>query len=423
MPSYRTSGSIILFAPSTTPGAVSVLMAQSKKGEFGFIGAKGQPFEQSLLDSAQRGFDEATGGVLQVDGKLMKEVAQAARGAQGRVIWNKDAALFFVPLACLPGDAARPEFLPVQHQLMLQNPLFDQSFKKRPKLQWCDISWNEASQSLTASIHQLADWTIQDLECEAFKDWFKQNVEKFAGTAQPPVTHAPCSTPFARDYLAGARGLFRSIPSYCKRASINERLQACDTLFQSLSRMLTEVLSGCNAVSREDVADLDSLFATVSEATLLLQQFADEVPPSAERKEFNRRCNDLAELCEDCSKRAHQVEARPADAKPAVGVAAPQTLPPAPVTPTQEKASNAVASDSQQHRWASKKTSELQLPAGLEGLLASGKPGSFRFDDSKTHWSARVGASAKEAATQLNCKHAGCLTTALQSGFCRMHGC
>ena len=112
VPSYRTSGSIILFAPSATPGAVSVLMAQSKKGEFGFIGAKGQPFERSLLDSAQRGFDEATGGVLQVDGKLMKEVAQAARGAQGRVIWNKDAALFFVPLACLPGDAARPEFLP-----------------------------------------------------------------------------------------------------------------------------------------------------------------------------------------------------------------------------------------------------------------------------------------------------------------------
>jgi hypothetical protein len=47
---------------------ISVLMAQSKKGEFGFIGAKGQPFERSLLDSAQRGFDEATGGVLQVDG-------------------------------------------------------------------------------------------------------------------------------------------------------------------------------------------------------------------------------------------------------------------------------------------------------------------------------------------------------------------
>ena len=421
-PSYRTCGSIILFTPSATPGAISVLMAQSKNGKFGFIGAKGQPSEQSLLETAQRGFDEATGGVLQVNGKLMKEMSQAARGAQGRVIWNRDAALFFVPLACLPGDAARPEFLPMQHQLMLQNPLVDPSFKKRSALQWCDISWNEASQSLTSSIHQLADWTVQDLECEPFKDWFKENAPPTGGAtrARPQVTHAP----LVRDYLSGAKGIFQSIPGFCKRKPIDERLQACDNLFQRLSSLLTAVLSECSAVGREDRADLDSLFATVSEATLLLQVIADELPPSAERRAFNRRCNDLAELCEASAKRAQQPEAHPEAAKPAIDVPTPQTLHPAPVTPVQEALSHTFASGFQQHRWTSKQAAALQMPADLEGLLASGKPFKFTFDGSKTKApgsSAWVGASAQGVPTHFACKRAGCLTAAVQGGLCRFH--
>jgi hypothetical protein len=369
VPNSRCSASIILFAPSKSPGCLSVLMAQSKNGKIGFIGAKCQTHEKSLLETAQRGFDECTGGVWQVvdakgDQHLTPEVAQAASGVHGRVIWNKEAALFLVPVPCLSRDKVSPYELPEQHKRRLQNPAVPQDFKRKQALAWCDLAWNEASKSLTANIpgdHTgLADWTIRDLECEPFKDWFKQNVglatqmaraqpvvpqpaqapmhhlpvqpaevshSTGAASPEPPpckffaagfckrgqscafkhvVVHsrappdpaAPSASSWISDYVSGAKVIFLSIPTYCMKRPKEERLRACDDRLKRLSGILAAVISGCAAAGPEHLADRDKLFTTVSETCLQLQQIADELDRSQERREFVCRCNDLADLCE-----------------------------------------------------------------------------------------------------------------------------
>ncbi len=387
VPNPRCSASIILFAPSKSPGCLSVLMAQSKNGKFGFIGAKCQTHEKSLLETAQRGFDESTGGVWQVidargDQQLTPEVAQAATGVHGRVIWNEDAALFLVPVPCLPRDKASPDELPEQHKRRLQNPAVPQDFKRKLALAWCELGWNEASKSLTANMpgnHTgLADWTIRDLECEPFKDWFKQNVgpatqmaraqPAFSQPAHAPMHHvsvepamtshstgaansgpapckffaagfckrgqscafkhvehrsapapaapstaapapaaaAPSASSWIGDYLAGAKAIFLSIPTYCMKRPKEERLRACDDQLQRLSGALAAVISGCATAGPEHLADLNKLFTTVSETCLQLQQIADELDRSQERRDFICRCNDLADLCEREKKKARQ---------------------------------------------------------------------------------------------------------------------
>ena len=408
------SASIVLFAPSAT-GGISVLMAQSKNGKFGFTGATSQPYEKSLFETAQRGFDESTGGVLQViddmgEQHLAPELARAA-GTHGQVMWNKGVALFFVPLACLPGNKAEPGYLPQQHQRMLQNPAVHQDFKRKLSLAWCDLRWNDESQSLSATIpcHQnaLADWAALDLECESFKTWFKQNVGLATSAAR-----ASSSSFWIRDYVTGAKSIFQSIPSYCMKKPKDERLQACNDRLQRLSGIVTTVLSECSAVGPEDCTDRDKLFATVSETCVLLQEIADELDRSDERRAFICRCNEVADLCE----RERRNGARTIATKPEiqVTVTVPQKQHTAPV---HGNAVRTFASGSQQQPHLPMKACGLD---DLERLLSTGKSGKITFKAPSTSRFAGAGAEA----AQHNCRLRGCLMPACagKGGFCTMHG-
>ena len=378
VPNSRTSASIVLFAPAPG-GGMSVLMAQSKNGKFGFIGAKSVAHEGSLFQTAERGFDEATGGVLQViddhgEQHLTPEVAEAVRGAQGRVILNRDAnndaALFLVPLACLPRDKAKPAFLPEQHRRMLQNPAVPKEFKRKLALAWCDLRWNDASQAVVATIcggpAALADWTLDDLQSEPFKQWFVESAG--LAKAQPPVTGAGvCSSSAAwiRDYLSGARVVFQSVPGYCRSKPKQERLLACADRLERLSGIVTAVVAGCNAAGLGHSDERDKLFSTVCETCLLLQEIADELDRSDERRAFIRRCNELIDACE----REKIGRTLPGATKPAIDVKAPEalnSLPP--VTPTRAAFLPAFACGSQQQRHAHKKAPAFD---DLDKLLAS----------------------------------------------------
>jgi hypothetical protein len=381
VPNPSHSASIVLYAPSHTPGCLSVLMAQSKNGKFGFVGGVSQTYEKTLFETAQRGFDEATGGVLQeVDAKsdrphLTHEVARAATGAHGRVIWNKDAALFPVPLSCLPGAKSDPSFLPTAHRHVLQHPDVPPEFKRKLALAWCELRWNDASQTIAATIAgsraALADWTIADLQCEPFKEWFKQSVglatrSACAQPAVPPTAHtgthcpaaprahhpaaqpammphatsaanpastpckffeagfckkgqscafkhavahssapapsaapsAPTVTPLIGDLVAAAAGVHQDISTRCMKKPKEERLLACAERLQSLTGIVTAVISGSTAVGPGDLVGLDKLFTIVSDSCLLLLQIADELDRSQERRAFICNCNDLADKCE-----------------------------------------------------------------------------------------------------------------------------
>jgi hypothetical protein len=381
VPNSRTSASIVLFAPA--PGGMSVLMAQSKNGKFGFIGARSVAHEGSLFQTAERGFDEGTGGVLQVlddqgEQHLAPEVAEAVRGAQGRVILNRDAnndaALFLVPLACLPGDKARPAFLPEQHRRMLQNPAVPKEFKRKLALAWCDLRWNDASQDLVATIPcaghaALADWTVDDLQSEPFKQWFVQSAG--LAKAQPPATGASvCSNSAAwiQDYLSGARVVFQSVPKYCRSKPKQERLLACTDRLERLSGIVTAVVAGCNAAGLGNSDERDNFFSTVCETCLLLQEIADELDRSDERRAFVRRCNELIDACER-EKMSKIGRTLPDATKPAIDVKAPEALhfvPP--VTPTRAAVLPPVSCGSQQPRHAHKTVAGFD---DLDKLLAS----------------------------------------------------
>ncbi len=426
LPNPAKSASIILFTPSGTPGVMSILMAQSKNGKFGFTGAKSLTHEKSLFETAQRGFDESTGGVLQVlddrdEHHLAPEVAEAAR-AHGKVLWNKNVALFFAPLACLPGIKANPEFLPQQHQRMLQNPAVHQDFKRKLSLAWCELSWNEASQSIGTAIpgrHAgLADWTAQDLESESFKEWFKLNagLVKSVARAQPSASRTSTSTSWIRDYLAGAKSIFRSIPSYCSRKPKEERLQACSDRLQRLSGILTAVLSGSNTVGLEDLDDRDKLLGTVTETCVLLQVIADELDRSDERKAFVCRCNEVADLCEreKMIKRGHEgvsAGARSKATEPAIEVGTPQKFQAAPVAPI------SLASGLQKQQNSTTKACSFD---NLDELLKSGRSGKIKFQAT----SASEVANAEIGGSRPHCKLRGCLMPACigKGGFCMMHG-
>lgn len=65
-----------------------------------------------------------------------------------------------------------------------------------------------------------------------------------------------------------------------------------------ISRIVATVTSGCIRVGPEDLADLDKLFSTVTEACMLLQRTADSLDRTPEWTTFICSCNALCDLCE-----------------------------------------------------------------------------------------------------------------------------
>ena len=132
----------------------------------------------------------------------------------------------------------------------------------------------------------------------------------------------------ARLQVAAAAGIHQDISMRCMKKPKEERLLACAESLQSLTGIVTAVISGSTAVGPKNVsrvldgrftivsdscganshvvgpgdsailADLDKLFTIVSDSCLLLLQIADELDRSQERRAFICNCNDLADKCE-----------------------------------------------------------------------------------------------------------------------------
>jgi hypothetical protein len=100
------------------------------------------------------------------------------------------------------------------------------------------------------------------------------------------------------DFVAAAAGVHQDISMRCMKKPKEERLLACSERLQSLTGIVTAVISGSTAVGPGDLVGLDKLFTIVSDSCLLLLQIADELDRSQERRAFICNCNDLADKCE-----------------------------------------------------------------------------------------------------------------------------
>jgi hypothetical protein len=162
--------------------------------------------------------------------------------------------------------------------------------------------------------------------------------------------------------------VFQSVPKYCRSKPKQERLLACTDRLERLSGIVTAVVAGCNAAGLGHSYERDKLFSTVCGTCLLLQEIADELDRSDERRAFVRRCNELIDACER-EKMSKIGRTLPDATKPAVDVKAPEALhfvPP--VTPTRAAVLPAVACGSQQPRHAHKTAAGFD---DLDKLLAS----------------------------------------------------